>query len=112
VQSGQLDITPGICFAQSLSDDETSHITETNILHIFQHALNHPIPVAKTCQIHIDGGANQSVMNDCSMLVSFKNIRSIPMDWVAADGPDSDDNTLILVICYYSTGGRNYYISY
>jgi hypothetical protein len=48
------------------------------------------------------------------MLISFKNVRSIPMDGVAANGPAitctgmgflpwrSDDKTLILVKCYYS----------
>ncbi len=50
------DSTPDICHAHSLCDDTTSHLTESNVVRIFQHALNHPTPVAKSFCIHIDGG--------------------------------------------------------
>ncbi len=109
------NITHDSGLTHSLVTNATSHITENNVVHIFQHALNHPTPIDKSFWIHIDGGANRSVTNDSSMLVSYKNIRSIPMDGVSADGPaitctgmgflpwGSDNKQLILVKCYYSS---------
>jgi hypothetical protein len=81
---------------------------------------SHNVPQVR---VNIDGGANRSLTNDRSHLISFRNIKRYPMAGVAVDINalvctgvgylpwQADDGTMVLVKCYYSPNAAEAIIS-
>jgi hypothetical protein len=84
--------------------------------------LSASLPYTKL-RVHIDGGANRSITNDCSLLINYKNVRKYPMNGVSSEGPalictgvgflpwKADTGEVLLIKTYYSANAAETIIS-
>jgi hypothetical protein len=84
---------------------------------------NFATPYIDTVRVHVDGGANRSITNSTSNLLSYRNIKKYPMSGVAAGEAalvftgvgyllwQSNTGDVVLVKCYYSSEAADTIIS-
>jgi dUTP pyrophosphatase len=105
---------------QPYPDTETHGPAFTRVLHSHHPRIKYPMHKVR---IQVDGGANQSVTNDISILTGFRNIKRYAMSGVSSKGPaihctgmgfipwKADTSETVFVKCYYSQDATETIIS-